>query len=762
MVGVVYFLLARSSLVFLVRPENLAVLWPPSGFALGLLLLRPRREWPSLLAVIGGSYFLARWTTDRSWTTGVGLGVANLVEAIIAAGLMRRVLISPIALARLSEVGMLILAAIVSSGLAGILGAWTASMALHSSFWLAWRTWLISHWLGILTVGPVLLTTARGLKLTFGRSLPQLLGDSVAFVLLVVLAIFIFGRNAESSALLAAFPYLTFPFLLWIAVRRGPRGAAFGSLVLSVIAFGLTALGRGPFVTSGGANTEHILALQIFLCVAELSALIVAAVMCERVSLEEALKQSEQRFRAIFESQYQFIGLMKPDGTLIEANRAALEFGGLRQEDVLGKPFWCARWWTLSPETQERLREAIRTAAAGEFVRYDVDVLGAGDEIATIDFSLKPVRDERGRVTLLIPEGRVITEMKQATQALVEQEATLRSFFDSAASMMGIVEIEGGNDICHLRDNATSRAFFQLSSEIQYPYSARALGVPEPIITKWVDHYRESAARGAPVQFEYEHPLPGGARWLSATVCPITPTTGARPRFAYVAQDITALKHQAARLEASLAEKDVLLKEIHHRVKNNLQVISSLLHLQLRHVSEPPARVQLLESERRVRAMALVHEQLYMGADLAGVEFPSYVDRLVDMLMRAYATPPHKVSTRLCIAPLLLDIDVAIPCGLLINELLSNSLKHAFPGDMRGEIWVSLARADAGHLLLSVKDTGIGLPPAFDPEAVRTMGLQLVRALAKQLGGTLRWESESGTELRVLFPSAGARDNPKR
>jgi PAS domain S-box-containing protein len=130
--------------------------------------------------------------------------------------------------------------------------------------------------------------------------------------------------------------------------------------------------------------------------------------------VEAALRESERRFRAIFNQSFEFIGLMEPDGTLIEANQTALDFGGLTSEEVIGRPFWEARWWTISSETQTQLRHAIAYAASGEFIRYEVDVLGAGDTVATIDFSIQPIKNETGRVSLLIPEGRDITEKKQA------------------------------------------------------------------------------------------------------------------------------------------------------------------------------------------------------------------------------------------------------------------------------------------------------------------------------------------------------------
>jgi len=663
------------------------------------------------------------------------------------------VLVPPIRMTRLSEVGALVgLAAIGAITVTAFLGAAVATLGLGAPFWHAYRTWLIAGALGMLMVCPLVLTAAHSDPPLFPRrAFRRSFGDLVVFVLLIFSAYLIFRQIVANNTFLLVLPYLTFPFLLWIAVRRGPRGAAISSLALSCIAVWETVRGRGPFAIAGVSMTEHILAVQVYLGVAILSALVVAAVMSERLSLEGALEQSERRFRATFNSQFQFIGLMLPNGTLIEANQTALELGGLEPGDVLGKPFWCTHWWSLSSEAQQRLREAIQVAAGGEFVRYGVEIRGAANTTTPIDFSIKPVYDEQQRVTLLIAEGRDIAEIKHATQALVEQEATLRSFFDSAGSMMGIVEVDEG-EIRHIRDNAASRAFFQLTTEMQDLSSARRRGVRDDVIAMWISHYRESAARGMPVQFEYQHPSKDGMRWLSATVCPITPTAGSSPRFAYVVQDITALKQQAERLMASLAEKEVLLREIHHRVKNNLQVISSMLHLQRRHVSEASVRAQLVESERRVHAMSLVHEQLYMAADLAGVEFPSYVDRLVATLMSAYRSSVHGIAVRMRIAPLMLDIDTAIPCGLLINELVSNSLAHAFRGDEHNEIRVTFERTGPEQLTLSVGDNGIGLPPEIDVMTARSMGLQLIRALVAQVGGTLRCERQGGTEISVVFP----------
>ncbi|MGL5016623.1 MAG: hybrid sensor histidine kinase/response regulator [Luteolibacter sp.] len=158
----------------------------------------------------------------------------------------------------------------------------------------------------------------------------------------------------------------------------------------------------------------------------------------ERKGTEEALRHNERRFRGIFDSAFQFIGLMTPDGTLLEANETALEAGGLRAENVIGKPFWECDWWTLTEQTGQELRSAIGRAASGEMVRYDVDVRGGEGQVVTIDFSIKPIRDEAGRVVLLIPEGRDITDLKRVEEALRARTVELETLLDTLPAFVWI------------------------------------------------------------------------------------------------------------------------------------------------------------------------------------------------------------------------------------------------------------------------------------------------------------------------------------
>jgi PAS domain S-box-containing protein len=221
------------------------------------------------------------------------------------------------------------------------------------------------------------------------------------------------------------------------------------------------------------------------------------------------------------------------------------------------------------------------------------------------------------------------------------------------------------------------------------------------------------------------------------------------------ATDITELKRAEAQIRAALREKEVLLKEIHHRVKNNLQVISSLLRLQSDGVSDPCVRELFLENQRRVRSMALIHEQLYRTDDLSDISFSAYVTSLVSFLRRSFTHGMAQLRVRVEVEEAQLEIERAMPLGLIINELVSNSLKHAFPTlppGQPGEIWVRANGAPGGGLTLEVGDTGVGLPDEIDLERSTSMGLQLVHSLVTQLRGHLTVQRRPGTRFTIVIP----------
>lgn len=222
-------------------------------------------------------------------------------------------------------------------------------------------------------------------------------------------------------------------------------------------------------------------------------------------------------------------------------------------------------------------------------------------------------------------------------------------------------------------------------------------------------------------------------------------------------QEVAERKRTEKRIQASLNEKEILLKEIHHRVKNNLQVISSLLDMQALYTHRPEVIEALEDSRHRIRAMAFVHERLYQSEDLTNIGVEEYVRSMVGHLSAAYEGRARGADVHLQIDRLSLDLDTAIACGLLINELVSNALKHAFPTGWEGagEICVALRSLGDGCLELRVSDNGVGLPPGLDPEESTSLGLRLVHMLTQQLRGTLELDSQAGTAVTITFADPG-------
>ncbi len=246
------------------------------------------------------------------------------------------------------------------------------------------------------------------------------------------------------------------------------------------------------------------------------------------------------------------------------------------------------------------------------------------------------------------------------------------------------------------------------------------------------------ASRKGPVVFE-------------TTIFPVLSPHGEVLQVVALWRDVTERRRAEARIKTSLQEKELLLKEIHHRVKNNLQVVCSLLSLQGDSAGEPRVRQLFEDTRNRVRSMASIHEMLYQSTDLARIDFSGYIGALASQLFSSCNISEERVRLEINVELVSLGIDLGIPCGLLINELMTNALMHAFPGDRTGAITVSLREMPDHSIRLSVRDDGIGLPSGLDVEHADSLGFQLVTTLVGQLNGTLEVRREHGTEFVILF-----------
>ncbi|MBP7693199.1 MAG: PAS domain-containing protein, partial [Anaerolineales bacterium] len=399
---------------------------------------------------------------------------------------------------------------------------------------------------------------------------------------------------------------------------------------------------------------------------------------------------------------------------------------------------------TLPPAVAASLMSALAAAAdtgQPQTVEYP---LWMGAATAYYEARLMPY----GQDTVLAIV-RDITERKHAQAALQESERRFRETLENVELAALRLDLDGRVTFCNdylLAMTGWTRA--ELLGQAWFEHFVPAeTGLQEQFLR---------LMRADTIPTHFENPIltrPGAVRLVAWTNTPLRDQNGCILGTASLGEDITLRRQAEDQLRVSLREKEVMLKEIHHRVKNNLQVVSSLLNLQARAVSDPQALEVLRDSQNRVRSMALVHEKLYRSPDLARIDLAEYTQSLASQLLRTYAAQAGRVTLRVEAAGCWLDVDTAVPCGLIINELVSNALKHAFPGDRAGEIVVALRPAGPGRVELRVADDGVGFPSEVDFQATASLGLQLVNSLAAQIDGVITLNQAAGTAFRIEFPA---------
>ncbi|AFZ35091.1 signal transduction histidine kinase [Stanieria cyanosphaera PCC 7437] len=239
--------------------------------------------------------------------------------------------------------------------------------------------------------------------------------------------------------------------------------------------------------------------------------------------------------------------------------------------------------------------------------------------------------------------------------------------------------------------------------------------------------------------------------WILLSVSLVRDKLGQPLYFIAQIQNISKRKQAEETIAASLTEKEILLKEVHHRVKNNLQVIDSLFRHQCRHIQEPKVIQILKECQNRVSSMALLHEQLYQAKDLARIDAAKYFQSLVATLYESYKIDGTSSTLKIDVQSTFIELEIALNCGLIINELVSNSLKYAFIKDKIGYLQIKFIEDEKHNFTLIVKDNGIGLPEDFTLEKTNSLGLKLVKSFVRQLQGTIQVNNYNGTEFIILF-----------
>ena len=373
---------------------------------------------------------------------------------------------------------------------------------------------------------------------------------------------------------------------------------------------------------------------------------------------------------------------------------------------------------------------------------------------------MRAVYDGTGQLEGFIKILRDLTEQRQAQEALQRSEQQFRLFVEHVTEY-ALIQVD-----LHGRVTAWNTGAQRITGYTEQEICGKNISIlctQEDVDAKFVEEELQRALEHGSTEevrwFVRKDGRRFWARWVSTTIRDSNQQPCA---FAKVMRDETERKRAEERLRASLIEKDALLQEIHHRVKNNLQVVVSLLSIQANRISRQDVIEILNETQNRIRAIAGIHETLYSSPDLASISFSEYMNQLIRGLFSFYNAQSSGIGLKIEADDIVLDITQAIPMGLIVNELVTNALKHAFPEGRTGTVRAALrylqetsvpdGTLDEGSAVLIVEDNGIGLPAGFDVQEQESMGIYLIRILTRQLRGALQVHQDGRTQFRVVFP----------
>jgi PAS domain S-box-containing protein len=470
----------------------------------------------------------------------------------------------------------------------------------------------------------------------------------------------------------------------------------------------------------------------------------------DRKLAEEALRESEKRYRQLVENANDIIYRTDDTGHITLANPVALGIMGYSEEEMMGKHYLDF----IRPDYRKDAERfyGMQYVKAIQNTYYEFPAIKKDGKEIWLGQNVQLAKEE-DRIVGFQAVARDITQRKLAEIALQETEERYKGLFERSFDAIFIHDFEGNfldanaialNMLGYEKDDITAISFSNLLSEEQLPLAIETLNeVLKTGIQKLTNEFKLKKKGG-------------GYVWVE-TRASLLYRNGKPYAIQGLARDITDRKETEEQIKGSLHEKEILLKEIHHRVKNNLQIIKSLLNLQSRKIQDEELLRLFSDSQNRIRAIALIHEKLYKSKDLSSIDFAEYIKTMTQELHMIYIENAQiKIQTEL--ESILLNIQQAIPCGLILNELLTNAFKYAFPDGWKNEavITISLHHESNDRIVLIVSDNGVGIPDDIDIKEAESLGLQLITILAKdQLEGEIKLERRGGTRFTVSIPIKG-------
>ncbi|MFV1977321.1 MAG: sensor histidine kinase [Candidatus Scalindua sp.] len=466
--------------------------------------------------------------------------------------------------------------------------------------------------------------------------------------------------------------------------------------------------------------------------------------IAELEAFQTKLRESEEKYHKLLETANDAVFIADAEtGIILDANKKAEELLGMPAEKIIGM-----HQSQLHPQEEaERYRKIFKKHIQNKTaVSEDIFVVNNNSHRIPVEISASVT--EIGSKKFIQGIFRDITERKRREGQIKNSEERLKILFECAPEAIYLIDLEG-----NFQDfNKAAEKLSGYKREEAIGKNLQELKLIEQKQIPRVLFLLAENARGKSTEPEELTLNRKDGKQVEIEIMAYPLRIDNRNLVLGIAHDITERKQVDERLKVSLREKEILLQELYHRTKNNMQVISSLLNLQSATIDDKQTLQIFKETQNRIRSISLVHEKLYQSKDLSNVNLKDYIKDLANTLLMNYQVGIDKISLKIDVGSVFVPIDTAIPWGLIINELMSNSLKYAFPDNRVGEIRVVLRSTDVGGIELRISDNGIGLPRDFNLRSTRSLGLKLVSKLTEnELKGEVGLKTENGTEFIIKF-----------
>jgi PAS domain S-box-containing protein len=461
----------------------------------------------------------------------------------------------------------------------------------------------------------------------------------------------------------------------------------------------------------------------------------------ERKRAEEALRQNEVIFSSFLEHSPVYVFFKDKNIRTLRLSRNYEQMLGMPIHETIGKSM---DELFPSPLAKSMVADDMRILKEGKRVDITEELNGRIYETTKFPIFID------GQPEMLAGFTLDVTKRKQIENALKDNQRRLSTAL--RATQVGVWEWDMRTNQAFWSDE-NYRLMGWEPGEVESKYENWAKAVHPEDLPEAEAKVAETMNNQSELNIEFRVVWPDGSiHWINDIGSMLVDESGQILGMYGIQMDITERKHAEEKIRSSLREKETLLKEIHHRVKNNLQVISSLLYLQTQSTTDAIARDILQVSRDRVESISLVHEKLYQSSDLAQIPFGIYINELAEFLYQSYGVSRSKIDFKLDAGYVVLNIDKAVPCGLILSEIISNVFKHAFPGERTGTLHISLRTDPDQQVHLSVKDDGVGIPGDHAGRKSSSLGITLIDRLASQLQGTIKRKSSAkGTEYLIRF-----------